>query len=98
MEFRLRPRAISDLESIWNYSVETWDEEQAERYLQMINENFLEISKNPERGRKCDSVRRGYRRMGAGRHLVFYRIASFGIDIVRVLHHSMDVERHLYVR
>ena len=32
-DFSLRPKAISDLEGIWRYTVETWDEEQAEHYL-----------------------------------------------------------------
>jgi plasmid stabilization system protein ParE len=30
-----------------------------------------------------------------GRHLIFYRRTSGTIDIVRVLHDSMDPERHL---
>ena len=29
--FVLRPKAVEDLEGIWNYTVETWGEEQAER-------------------------------------------------------------------
>jgi plasmid stabilization system protein ParE len=32
-EYRLRPRAIADLDEIWDYTVSTWNEAQAERYL-----------------------------------------------------------------
>jgi hypothetical protein len=30
-EYRLRPRAISDLDEIWDYTASTWSEAQAER-------------------------------------------------------------------
>lgn len=39
-EFTLRPKAIADLGAIWDYTVETWGEEQAERYLHLINQGF----------------------------------------------------------
>ena len=48
-EFRLRPKAIADLDSIWHYTVEAWGEDQAERYLQMLNTSFNAIAKDPER-------------------------------------------------
>lgn len=41
-EFSLRPKAITDLDGIWDYTVETWGEEQAERYLRSINEPLKE--------------------------------------------------------
>ncbi|MDA0766676.1 MAG: hypothetical protein O3A92_07625 [Verrucomicrobia bacterium] len=34
-EFALRPKAVSDTGQIWDYTVEIWDEEQAERHLRM---------------------------------------------------------------
>jgi toxin ParE1/3/4 len=94
-EFRLRPKAISDLDSIWNYTVETWGEDQAERYLQMLNTSFNTIAKDPERGRPCDEIREDYLKIRAGRHTIFFRNELFGIDIIRILHQSMDVDRHL---
>lgn len=94
-EFRLRPKAIADLDSIWNYTVETWGEEQAERYLRMLNDCFNNIANDPERGRPCDEIREGYLKIRAGRHMIFFRKELFGIDIIRILHQSMDVDRHL---
>ena len=40
-------------------------------------------------GRTCDSVNIGLRRFEHGKHVVFYRIATGGILIVRVLHQAM---------
>ena len=94
-EFRLRPKAIADLDSIWNYTVETWGEDQAERYLRMINDCFKTIAEDPERGRPCDKIREGYLKIRTGRHTIFFRKERSGVDIVRVLHQSMDIDTHL---
>ena len=50
-ECSLRPRAMADLEEIWDYTVETWGEEQAERYLRLINDGLCKIADNPKLGR-----------------------------------------------
>jgi plasmid stabilization system protein ParE len=40
-------------------------------------------------GRGCDLVSIGLRRFERGKHVVFYRIVTGGILIVRVLHQQM---------
>jgi len=51
---------------------------------------------NPRIGRACDEIRPGYRKLAAGSHMLFYRVSVEGvIDVVRVLHQRMDVDRHL---
>lgn len=57
-EFSLRPKAIADLEEIWDYTVETWGEEQAERYLRLIDQSFRKVADNPGLGRPCDAIRK----------------------------------------
>jgi len=94
-DFFLRPKAVSDLEAIWNYTVETWDEDQAEHYLRMLNMAFLDLSLSPSLGRSCELIREGYRKFRVGRHVIFYRIEETSIEVVRVLHQQMDYERHL---
>lgn len=38
----------------------------------------------------------GYRKLSAGSHTLFYRVTGEGtIDVVRVLHQRMDVDRNL---
>jgi hypothetical protein len=47
-------------------------------------------------GRAHDEVRPGYRKHTVGSHTLYHRIASAGvIDVVRILHHRMDVDQHL---
>jgi toxin ParE1/3/4 len=93
--FLLRPEARSDLGEIWDYTVGKWDDEQAERYLHLLNRSFVELSKNPTLGRDCGFIRAGYRKHLVGRHVVFYRTTGEAIDVVRILHQTMDFERHL---
>jgi toxin ParE1/3/4 len=49
----------------------------------------------PTLGRSCDAIRPGYRKYHEGRHLIFYVLIPEGIKIARILHDSMDAERHL---
>jgi plasmid stabilization system protein ParE len=46
-----------------------------------------------ELGKPCDEIRPGYRKFPQGSHLIFYRNGSDGvIEIIRILHGSMDHE------
>ena len=94
-EFTLRPKAIADLEGIWDYTVETWGEEQAERYLRLIDQSFRKVADNPGLGRPCDAIRKAYWKYSVGRHVIFYQTVDAGVVVVRILHDRMDVDRHL---
>jgi toxin ParE1/3/4 len=95
-EILLRPAAWQDLEDIWNYSDYQWGEKRADAYIRQLNEGFLLLADAPETGRDCSDIRPGYRKYQVARHVIFYRITSDGdIEIVRILHERMDVERHL---
>ena len=72
-DYVLRPKAVDDLDSIWDYTVDVWSEEQAERYIRLLNTGFKQIADDPTRGRPCDHIREGYRRHHVGHHVIFYR-------------------------
>lgn len=93
-EFRLTPLAERDLEEIWYFTIETWSLEQAEKYHANLLRAFQDIVSGSIEGRGVD-VRRGYRKYEVGSHFIFYRICSFGIEVVRVLHKRMNVSLHL---
>jgi toxin ParE1/3/4 len=50
---------------------------------------------DPHLGRDCGHIRDGYRKYASGSHVLFYRLADDGVDIVRILHERMDFGRHL---
>ncbi|SEE99020.1 type II toxin-antitoxin system RelE/ParE family toxin [Ruania alba] len=93
--YRLTPAAQRDLSSIWDYTVEHWDVAQAESYLGDLRQAIERVATDPQRGRSCDEIRQGYRRYASGSHLIFYRTQPQGVDVIRVLHQRMDVDRHL---
>jgi toxin ParE1/3/4 len=93
--FALSPMARADLESIFDFTLEQWATDQAERYARLIDAAIRSMADRPERGASCDAIRAGYRKCAIGSHIVFYRLTAGGIDVVRILHQRMDFESHL---
>jgi toxin ParE1/3/4 len=93
----LSPAAQADLEQIWDYTSQRWNDDQAEAYVRVIQHAVELVADNPLIGRPCGEVRAGYRRHTAGSHTLYYRAGAGGelIDVVRILHKRMDVDRHL---
>lgn len=92
--YRLSPRALADLEAIWLWTAERWSAEQAESYHAGLVSALEGLARGSKKGRPAE-IRFGYFKYAAGAHLVFYRRTTFGVDIIRILHQRMDVERHL---
>lgn len=92
---RLTPAARADLDAIWNYTVEHWGMDQAEAYVRSLTNAMQLLASSPSLGRKIDDIRQGYLKFPVASHVIFYRAAQDGIDIVRVLHKRMDIDQHL---
>ena len=92
--FRLSAKAMEDLKSIGRYTGQIWGRTQRNKYLFMLDASFNTIARHPEIGLACDHIRLGYHKYRAGRHLIFYRKKGKYIEIIRVLHDSMDIESH----
>ena len=90
-----RPRATEDLKAIWQYSFQQWGEQQADLYLRELERGILSLADHPDIGIPYDHIRAGYRKLHINRHMIFYRRNSQRIEIVRVLHESMDVGSHV---
>jgi toxin ParE1/3/4 len=95
VEYRLTPAAERDLESIWKYTVQQWDVEQADRYIDFLTAALAELAASPTAAPSCEQIRPGYRRWGVKRHMIYFRITDYGIAVIRVLHNRMDAPRHL---
>lgn len=90
-EYRLRPAAIADLDEIWEYTVRLWGTTQAERYLEGLRDAFDVLADQPGVGRARNDLHPGLLVSLYSRHLIFYQRAGWGIDIVRILHGSLDI-------
>ena len=94
-EFRLSPRAQRDLDEVFEYTVVQWGMPQALSYTDLIQAACADLAENPQRALDCGGIRPGYRRRGVERHVIYFRTASYGIAIVRILHQRRDALRHL---
>jgi len=90
--FQLTNKAKSDLKDIALFTFRRWGREQRNIYLKQFDESFCLLAENPDIGKNCDEIRDGYRKFPQGSHVVFYQqIGSQNIQIIRILHKSIDV-------
>jgi len=87
--FRFSRIAEADLLDIAGYTLRTWGEAQAIRYMNDLELCCQRLAENPGSGRNCDSIRPGLRRAEQAKHVVFYRQEPGGILISRILHQRM---------
>ena len=87
--YRIGPRAESDLAGISDYTVDQWGWRQADTYVDSLSECFQLLADSPGLGRPSDLIAASVRRFEHGSHVVFYKEARDGIEILRVLHRSM---------
>ena len=95
LAIRISILAQADLKNIGRYTAQQWGIEQRNHYLLQFDERFKILSANPKMGHWCDEIREGYRRFREGEHVIFYRLTEKTLDIIRVLHKNMDIEKHL---
>ncbi len=94
MKLIIAPRALRDLDDIEYFTARRWGDDQAVRYLKQLRLAFERVADIPALGR----VVRGsdglstYRR---GSHVLAFRAAAAHVEIVRVLHQSMDLAARL---
>jgi toxin ParE1/3/4 len=93
---RYSPQAENDLLEISLYTLFTWSEKQAEKYLNNLHECAQMLANSPLLGRPCEHIRTGLHRFEKGRHVIFYRRNPSGILVVRILHQSMSPERQSF--
>jgi len=91
----LSSRSKRDIGEIWDYTNQHWGARQAARYINEIRQVMERVAENPVLGRACGEIHRGYFKILSGSHTIFYRRASTGIRILRVLHQRRDFSRHL---
>jgi toxin ParE1/3/4 len=92
--YRLSRRAEIDLAEIYAYTVTHWSKDQAIRYVIDIREAIAGLVTGRKIGRRRAEVGADYLCYRVGLHLIFYRETEH-ILVARVLHASMDLQRHL---
>jgi toxin ParE1/3/4 len=91
----IREEANGDLLAIWDYTVNEWGEAQAEKYLAAFDAAFLSLAQRPAQGRETSPNYPGIMTLRCGSHSIVFNRNENRINILRILHQSMDFERHL---
>lgn len=85
-----RPLARNDLAEIWDYIADD-NENRADAFVDLIDQKFQELASHPNMGRSRDELAQGLRSFPVGRYVIFYRPMPEGVEIIRVLHGSRDL-------
>lgn len=96
MKYTISEKANEDINTIWEYTLENWSIEQADRYYNLIIDEIEYLSKNAKSGKSIDYVRKGYRVSTVKSHLIFYKLREDNyIEVIRILHQRMDIDNRL---
>ena len=95
MKYKISNEALKDLEKIWLYTKENWSAEQADRYFNLIIDEINYLTIRPESGKDYSHIRKGYYRSKVKSHYIFYRKNKKILELIRILHQSMDIESRL---
>jgi len=85
--------ADADLLEIAGYLAARSSIRVAERFIDRLGEVFERLAQFPGIGTRREGLAPGLRSFPEGNYVVFYRETDEGIEIVRVLHGALDIER-----
>jgi toxin ParE1/3/4 len=97
LQIRLSPRARLDLVGIFKHSGETWGEAQQLAYGRKVDDALRSIARNPAIGRPAREDG-SWRLFRVRAHLIVYRVGTSHVEVLRVLHHRMQLADHLVDR
>jgi toxin ParE1/3/4 len=94
-EVHLSRLACADLAEIDAFGAEQFGEAAAEAYQDGLDRAFARLADFPLSGEARPQFGPGMRCLVFASHRIIYRIEDHVVQIVRVMHHSRDVPRHL---
>jgi toxin ParE1/3/4 len=93
--FRLTPAAQSDLELIWDYTVENFGSNQALIYTDGLDSACRLLAEAPLINRPRTEYEPEIRIYPHAEHLLLYVLNDGVVEIIRILHATMDVDSQL---
>ncbi len=95
-EYKLTQKATKDLGKIWNYTVDTWSENQADKYFHMLMDTCQEIADGNVKRKQYEGIYPGLLGIKSGKHIIFYRqMDKDRVEIARILHERMDLKKRI---
>jgi toxin ParE1/3/4 len=94
-QYQLSSQAQQSLIQISQYTLENSGPRQKKNYLTMLRDRMRAVAKNPEKGMQRNEIKIGYYSVQAEKHHIYYRIRDTHIEVIDVLHQSMEPKIHL---
>ena len=95
MKLVFSPAAVLDLQSISDYTFNTWGAEQEALYLGGLWRRLEEVRIRPEAHRLRNDLAIGCRSARHGKHMIFFAVEEERVLVIRILHGAMDIDSNL---
>ena len=94
-EYHLTPAAEQDLMDVWHYSAETWSVDQADRYLDKLEDCCERIASDEALCRSFKEIDPRLNSHHCEHHYIFFLSSSDQPVVIAVLHERMDLLERL---
>ncbi len=95
MTYVLSSVARDDLLSIWAFTADRWDEDQADAYIDAIIVRFAWLTRNAGLWHERSELGDGIHSYPEESHVIIFRAVDAKLQIIRVPHASMDLDQHV---
>jgi toxin ParE1/3/4 len=89
------PRAKAETRGIWHRTAAEHGTDAADAYVRDLDQAMELVRDFPHIGSNCSDVRKGYRRIRSGSHLIYYIVRKEDIYVMRILHERQDARTNL---
>jgi len=91
--YRLSVKAVKDIDAILRESIKLFGKSQTEKYYNSLLNCLNTLDTTPNMGINIDWIRKYYQKFFHKSHVIYYKTQSPDIEIIRILHKSMDVSK-----
>lgn len=90
----IAPAATGDLKDIYQGGLRQWGKAQSDSYLENLKAHFWLLTEQPLMGVERPELLTNARSLPVASHILFYRVTTDTVEIIRVLHGRQDPQRH----
>ena len=94
-KYVIRAKADEDLERIYRYSVTHFGLSRGERYISDLIASFQALAEGERAGKPREDITSLLLSYRCVSHIIYSKMKPDYVDILRVLHKSMDEKQHL---
>ena len=91
----ISPAVQQDLRNIYEFGLRTWGRPQSSEHLDLLRAHFIALASQPRVAIERPELAHNMHSLPVKSHVVFYRLQTSQLEIVRVLHGRQDPNRHI---